>query len=166
MAMFLWSQMQSQNDVLMAFFHFPMMGSPLWEPILRITTIKTADRRVFKMAAGCLKWFPTVLRDGFLTIQAPKMAAIWRIFTGLWVFNPLEHINRVLMHFNGFFIFTLWCFRWNELTSLSKAPLYLKSNFVTTGLTLCLTITLFPMEKQLIAKVHCLWNSTFQPNYS
>ena len=90
----------------MGFFRFAKIGS-----LLRITTIKTADRQVLKMATGCLKWFPAVFRDGFLTIQTAKMAAIWRIFAGLWVFTPLECIERVSMRFNGVFIFALRCFR-------------------------------------------------------
>ena len=65
----------------MGFFHFAKIGSLLREPILRITMIKTADRRIFTMAAACSKWLPAVLRDGFLAIQAPKMATVWRIFT-------------------------------------------------------------------------------------
>ena len=65
------------------FFRFAKIGSLLREPILRIMTIKTAHHRVFKMATGCSKWLPTVLRDGFLAIQAPKMATVWRIFTRL-----------------------------------------------------------------------------------
>ena len=78
MTMFL----RSQNDVLNGFFCFAKIGSLLRELILRITTIKTADLWVFRMAAGCSKWLPDVLRDGFLAIQAPKMAAVWRIFAG------------------------------------------------------------------------------------
>ena len=94
----------------MGFFLFVKIGSLLWEPILCITTIKTADCWVFKMATGCLKWLPAVLTDGFLTIQAPKMAAVWRIFAGQWAFIPLECIEWVSMHFSWVFYFVLWCF--------------------------------------------------------
>ena len=54
---------------------------------------------------------PAVLRGGFLTIQAAKMAAVWRIFAGRWVFTPLERIERVSVRFNGVFNFALRCFR-------------------------------------------------------
>ena len=86
---------------------FSTIVSLLREPILHITTIKTADRRVFKMATGCSKWLPAMLRDEFLAIQAPKMAGVWRNFAGWCVFSPLECINRFLMCFIGFFIFAL-----------------------------------------------------------
>ena len=62
----------------MGFFHFTK--------ILRIMMIKTADRQVFKMATGCSKWLPTVFLDGFLTLQALKMAA------------PMEDLHRTVSY--------------------------------------------------------------------
>ena len=86
--MFLQSQLRSQNDVLMGFFHFVTIGSLLREPILRITTITTADCRVFKMAAGCSKWLPAVFRRHFSLNRHPKMAAVWNIFAGRLGISP------------------------------------------------------------------------------
>ena len=78
---------------------FPASG-----PILRITTIKTADRWVFKMATGCSKWLPTVFLDGFLALQAPKMSAPME---GLrWTVSYSAHWNA----FNVFQLSFLFCF--------------------------------------------------------
>ena len=71
------------------FFHFAMIGSLLREPILRITSIKTADRRVFKMATGCSKWLPAVFRRHFSQDRHPKMATVWRIFAGRAGIQPI-----------------------------------------------------------------------------
>ena len=91
--------------------HLVTIGSRSRELIFALRRSKTADCWVFKMAAGCLKWLLAVLRDRFFAIQAAKMAAIWRIFAGQWVFTALERIERVSMHFNWVFYFTLRCFR-------------------------------------------------------
>ena len=127
--MFLRSLLRSQNDVLMGKIRFTTIGSLLWEPILRITTIKTADSRVFKMAASCSKWLPAVFLEGFLASKAAKMAApmedlCWTVsYSVHW--NTLNGFQCVSM---GFFIslydvFALQRFRWNKLTSLREAPL-------------------------------------------
>ena len=65
-----------------------------------------------------LKWLPAVqngsplcFQDRFPTLQAAKMAALWRIFAGRWVFSPLEWIEPVSVHFNGLFCFARQCFR-------------------------------------------------------
>ena len=102
--------LRSQNDILNGGIslhdQFPVSGTDFHFP-----TIKTADCRVFKMATGCSKWLPAVLGDRFLAILAPKMATVWRIFTGRWVFSPLERIELFWMCFNWFFNFALRCFR-------------------------------------------------------
>ena len=90
--------------------HLAMIGSLLREPIFTLRRSKTADRRVFKMAAGCLKWLPAVLRDRFLATQAAKISTVWKIFPGLRVFTPLERIERFSMCFNRVFNFALRCF--------------------------------------------------------
>ena len=46
------------------------------------------------MATRKLKWLPAVFRDGFLTIQAAKMATVWRIFALRSVFSHRNTLNR------------------------------------------------------------------------
>ena len=78
---FLRSQLQNDDlngGISLSDDRFPASGTDFC-----FTTIKTADRRVVKMATACLKWLPAVLRDGFVAIQAAKMAVVWRIFAGL-----------------------------------------------------------------------------------
>ena len=61
-----------------------------------------------------------MFRDGFLAIQAAKMAAIWRIFAGQWIFTPLERIERVSVCFNGVFYFALRRFSWNGIIVVKR----------------------------------------------
>ena len=86
--------------------HFATIGSLLREPILRITTIKTADRRVFKIAAGCSKWLPAVFRMDFFAAQASENG---RPMEDLhWTLRYFAHwnaLNQFSMHFNGLFNF-------------------------------------------------------------
>ena len=74
--------LQSQNDVLIGKIRFATIGSLLWEPILRITMFLKQLIGGFKVATHCVKWLPPVFLDGFLALQAQKMAAPWRIFAG------------------------------------------------------------------------------------
>ena len=85
--------------VLMGFFRFATISSLLREPILHIMMIKTADRCIFKMATGCSKWLPAVFLNGFLALQAPKMAAPMEDGE---LFSPLECIKWFVSV--GFFI--------------------------------------------------------------
>ena len=127
-----------------------MISSLLREPIIHIMTIKTADRWVFKMAANCSKWLPAVFLDGFLTLQAPKMAAPWRIFAGQWV------IQLIGMHwkpFNGLFYFALWHFR-------STAILLEQINVVKRGTTVylnALEILLYPSPDWYLLTMRSIW---------
>ena len=97
--MFLRSQLRLQNDVLMGFFRFPMIGSLLRELILRITTIKTADHRVFKMATSCSKWLPLFLGDIFHCTGTRKWPPYGGSSLDEQVFRPLERIERFSMCF-------------------------------------------------------------------
>ena len=65
--------LRSQNNVLIGKICFATISSLLREPILRITFLKQLIGS-FKMATRCVKWLPAVFLDGFLTLQALKMA--------------------------------------------------------------------------------------------
>ena len=113
------------------FFRFATIGSLLCEPILRITTIKTADCRVFKMATGFSKCLPAVFRRHFLLHRHPKMAALWRILAGR---AGIAAIGTHWMVFN--------VFQWAFLFRLMRISLY--SDFTGTD---------YPRQ----AKHHCIW---------
>ena len=100
------------NDVLMGFFRFVTISSLLREPILRITMIKTTDRRVFKMAAGFSKWLPAVFRMDFFAAQASENGRPMEDLR--WTRRYFAHwnaLNQFSMHFNGLFYFAWRGFR-------------------------------------------------------
>ena len=63
-------------------FRFVMISSLLREPILHKTMFLEQLIGSFKMAGSFQNGSPLFSSDGLLAMQAAKMAAVWRIFTG------------------------------------------------------------------------------------
>ena len=143
----LYNEQRLQNDVLIGKNCLTMIGSLLREPIFCLMAIKTADCRVFRMAARCEKWLPAMcFRMDLSLYRHRKMAALWRIFAARWGISPIgTHWTGFQCISMGFLLslddnFVLQRFCWNGLSLSSKAPLYLKSCPTEEGQDLFLVI--------------------------